>query len=130
MLKSKSMLQFLEPKPGEPICSGPELTLAQGQRIDLAHFHTVVTVILSRPRALIFTESTDTSLACAVTINGREYDRQQFVITRDDIGKTLFCAGFPCVTVTGMDEQANTVMLTQSEIVELCEPGTCPWGED
>jgi hypothetical protein len=130
MLKLKSMLQFLEPKPGEPLCSGPELTLTQGQRIDMAHFHTVVTVVLSRPRAMIFTESTETALACTVTINGREYDKQQFVITRDDIGKTLFCAGFPCVTVTGMDEQAATVMLTHSEIVDLCQPGTCPWGED
>jgi hypothetical protein len=130
MLSSKRMLQFQEPKPGEPLCSGPELTLAQGQRIDLAHFHTVVTVVLGHPRALLFGASPDVALACSVTINGREYDRQQFVINRDHLGKTLFCAGFPCVTVTGMDEQTGTVMLTHSEIVELCQPGTCPWGED
>ncbi len=131
MLKSKSMLQFLEPKPGEPICSGPELTLAQGQRIDLAHFHTVVTVTLSRPRAMIFTESTDTSLACAVTINGREYDRQQFVITRDDIGQNSVLCRLPCVTVTGMDEasQYGRCSLNQRSW-NSARPGTCPWGED
>ena len=130
MLSNKRMLQFQEPKIGEPLCSGQEFSLAQGQRMDLAHFHTVVTVILSHPRALIFGQSADTALACTVTINGREYDRQQFVITRDDIGKTLFCAGFPCVTVTGMDEENGRVMLTHSEIVVPCEPGTCPWGDE
>jgi len=130
MLSSKRMLQFQPPKPGEPLCSGPELMLGQSQRIDLAHFHTVVTVTLSHPRALLFGESKDMALACVATINGREYDRQQFVITRDDLGNTLFCAGFPCVTITGLDEESGTVMLTHSEIVELCEPGTCPWGDN
>jgi hypothetical protein len=130
MLKHKSILQFQEPKHGEPLCSGPELTLNLGQRIDLAHFHTVVTVTFGQPRGLLSLGSTGVQLACIATINGREYDRQNFAVSRDEIGKTLFCAGFPCVTVTGMDEENGTVMLTQSEIVELCEPGTCPWGED
>jgi len=122
------MLQFHAPEPAEPICSGPELTLAHGQRIDLAHFHTVVTVTVNRPRPAIFGESADMALACSVAIYGREYDRQQFAITRDDIGSTLFCAGFPCVTVTGMDD--GTVMLTHSEIVDLCEAGGCPCSDD
>jgi hypothetical protein len=63
-----------------------------------------------------------------VTIYGREYDREQFAITRDDIGNTLFCAGFPCLTVTGMDD--GTVLVTHSEIVELCEPGSCAWSQE
>jgi len=128
MLSSKRMLQFQEPKNGEPLCSGPECTLRQGQRTDMAHFHTVVTVVLSRPRSFL-SETQEIALGCTATINGKEYDRQQFVVTRDDIGKTLFCAGFPCVTVTGMDEAEGSVMLTYSEIVEPCEPGTCPWGD-
>jgi hypothetical protein len=127
---NKHMLQFDPPKTGEPLCSGRECTLVQDQRIDMAHFHTVVTVVLSHPRAILFGASSDVCLNCSVTINGKEYDRQQFVITRDDIGSTLFCAGFPCITVTGMDEENGTVMVTYSEIVEPCEPGTCPWGAD
>jgi hypothetical protein len=90
----------------------------------------VVTVTVGRPRALPFVESREISLGCAATINGKEYDRQQFVITKDDIGKTLFCAGFPCLTVTGLDQGNSSVMVAHSEIVELCEPGTCPWGND
>jgi hypothetical protein len=130
MLSNKRMLQFQAPKSGEPLCSGRECTLQQGERIDMAHFHTVVTVTLGHPRALIFGASGEIAIGCSVTINGKEYDRQQFVITRDDIGSTLFCAGFPCITVTGLDEENSTLMVTFSEIVEPCEPGTCPWGGD
>jgi hypothetical protein len=65
-----------------------------------------------------------------VTINGKEYERQQFVIVRNDIGKTLFCAGFPCLTVTDLDEENGTAMVAFSEIVVPCESGTCPWGDD
>ena len=130
MLSNKRLLQFKEPKQGEPLCSGPELTIAQGGRIDLAHFHAIVTIVLSHPRGLFMGESKDLALACTATINGKEYDRQQFVIKRDDIGKTLFCAGFPCATVTGIDEDNGSVMLTYSEIVEPCQPGTCPWGDE
>jgi len=96
----------------------------------MAHFHTVVTAVLGRARGTFFGESKEMALACAATINGKEYDRQQFVITQDDIGKTLFCAGFPCLTVTGIDETNKSVIVTYSEIVELCEPGTCPWGDN
>jgi len=129
MISNKRILQFQAPKPGEPLCSGPELTMAVGQRLDLAHFHTIVTIMLGHPRGLIFGETRQISLACTVTINGREYDRQQFVISRDDIGKTLFCAGFPCITVTGVDQASGSIIATHSEIVVPCEPGTCPWGD-
>jgi hypothetical protein len=130
MISNKRILQFQAPKLGEPLCSGPELTMSLNQRLDLAHFHTVVTILYGRQRGKLFGESKDTSINCAVTINGKEYDRQQFVITRDDIGKTLFCAGFPCITVTGVDEENGSIIVTHSEIVVPCEPGTCPWGND
>jgi hypothetical protein len=127
---NKRLLQFRAPKASEPLCSGSELKLEQEQRIDLAHFHTVVTIIATHPRALLFGASADIALACTATINGREYEKQQLIVTRQDIGKTLFCAGFPCVTLISLDEKSGTVRMTLSEIVEPCEPGTCPWGDD
>ena len=92
--------------------------------------HTVVTLILTHPKVMFFGPSKDIALNVTATINGHEYDRQQFVFSREDIGKTLFCAGFPCVTLIGLDQTSGAVTMTLSEIVEPCEPGNCPWGND
>lgn len=126
----KKILQLQPPKPDEPICSGFELTMARNERLDLAHFHTVVTIKNVRPRGgwlAAIAPSEGTSLDCTVTINGRQYENQQFDVKRDDIGKTLFCAGFPCITITGVDETTGQVTVTMSEIVVQCDPDNCPW---
>lgn len=126
----KKILQLQPPKADEPMCSGFELTMARNERLDLAHFHTVVTIKNTRARQwLMPLASSDTlSLDCSVTINGRQYENQQFEVRRDDIGKTLFCAGFPCITITGVDSESGKVTVTMSEIVVQCAPDSCPWG--
>jgi len=126
----KHLLQFHAPKAGEPLCSGPEVTLTLGQRIDLAHFHTIVTVQLERPRVWMFAASLRPALNCTVTISGKVYESRTFPIVADDLGKTLFCAGFPCLSLTGLEASDNAVMVVLSEIVDPCEPNTCPWGND
>ncbi|MBK8219601.1 MAG: hypothetical protein IPK73_01135 [Candidatus Obscuribacter sp.] len=125
-MQFRKILQLQEPEPGEPLCSGIELTAFLGQRLDMAHYHTVVTVRNNRARAWFSTSNQDNTLDCAVTINGREYETQQFNIKTEDIGKTLFCAGFPCLTITGLDTETGAVTVTLSEIVEPCGPESCP----
>ncbi|MBX9573313.1 MAG: hypothetical protein K2X77_30720 [Candidatus Obscuribacterales bacterium] len=125
---SKKILQFAEPKRGEPICSGMELSTSQGQQLNLAHFHTVVSVKTSKPRNWFGGNCKGVALDCKVMINGRQYENQTFEVHGSDIGKTLFCAGFPCLTVTGFDEENEGVIITLSEIVDQCDPNCPPWG--
>ncbi|MCA9800857.1 MAG: hypothetical protein KC777_02665 [Cyanobacteria bacterium HKST-UBA02] len=124
-MTARKILQLLVPEPGEPLCSGQEFVACCGQHVYLSHYHTVVTVKNVKPRA--FFGGAPMALACSVAISGRTYESQQFDITHDDIGKTLFCAGFPCLTITGVDEEAGEVTFTISEIVEPCDPDSCPW---
>ncbi|MBX3151843.1 hypothetical protein KF728_16925 [Candidatus Obscuribacterales bacterium] len=121
----RKILQLQLPKPGEPLCSGMEFTTERGQHLYLSHYHTVVTVKNVRPRGWF--GSATLALDCTVTINGRQYETQQFDIGPDDLGKTLFCAGFPCLTITGLDPDRGEITITQSEIVESCDPDSCPW---
>lgn len=121
----RKILQLQLPKPGEPLCSGMEFTTARGQHLYLSHYHTVVTVKNVRPRSWF--ETKDLALDCTVTINGRQYESQQFSVGPDDLGKTLFCAGFPCLTITGMAPDLGDITVTLSEIVEACDPESCPW---
>ena len=134
---NKRLLQLKSPKASEPVCSGVQVRMSLDSRIDLAHFHTVVTIVSDRlkTKGFFFASSSssgleDVAITCSATINGREYDKQQFVVTREDIGKTLFCAGFPCVTIISYDKPEGVITMTLSEIVEPCEPGNCPWGDD
>jgi hypothetical protein len=134
---SKRLLQLKSPKASEPVCSGDQVRMSVDSRIDLAHFHTVVTIFSDRVKSKAFFFSSgsssgqeDVALTVSATINGREYDKQTFVISRDEIGKTLFCAGFPCVTIISYDKAEGVITMTLSEIVEPCEPGSCPWGDD
>lgn len=128
MSLSKKILQFEAPEGGEPICSGPELNLEKSGSIFLSHYRTVVSVANSTARSKNwFAARTEAvALDCSVMINGVPYENQRFEISADDIGKTLFCAGFPCITVTGLDEETGTATVTLSEIVELCDPESCP----
>lgn len=129
MSLSKKILQFEAPAGGEPICSGPEFNLEKNGSIFLSHFRTVVAVSNVRGKgknAWFGGRSDALSLDCSVTINGQRYESQRFELSTDDIGKTLFCAGFPCITVTGLDDESHTVTVTISEIVDLCDPDSCP----
>jgi len=123
----RKILQLQLPKPGEPLCSGPEFVTTRGHAMYLSHYHTVVTVKNVRPRSWF--GSACLALECSVTINGHNYETQQFTIGEDDLGKTLFCAGFPCLTVTGLAPDLGDITVTISEIVEMCDPEFCPWGE-
>ncbi len=122
----RKILQLLLPEPGEPFCSGQEFVATRGQHLYLSHFRTVVTVKNVKPRGL-FASPSSVALECTVTINGRDYESQQFCLCQDDIGKTLFCAGFPCLSITGLQEDIGEVTMTISEIVEPCDPDSCPW---
>lgn len=124
---SKKILQFQEPQRGEPICSGMELSTSIGQALDLAHFHTVVSVKTAKPKTWFGSNCKGVALDCTVNINGRQYEHQVFEVHGNDIGKTLFCAGFPCLTVTGFDEDNQGLIVTLSEIVQQCDPNTPPW---
>lgn len=126
MSLSKKILQFEAPEGGEPICSGPELNLEKSGSIFLSHFRTVVSVSNARSKAWFGSRPESVNLDCAVMINGVHYENQRFEVCADDIGKTLFCAGFPCITVTGLDAETGTATVTLSEIVELCDPDSCP----
>lgn len=123
----KKILQLCEPDPGEPLCSGAELTLAKGETLAMAHFHTVVRIKNSRARSWLQSLSTTSGLTldCSVSINGKQYEQQLFSVTPGKIGLTLFCAGFPCITITGVDEENEQITFTISEIVVICEPGKC-----
>ena len=127
MISNKKILQFQEPQRGEPICSGMEMSSGQGQKLDLAHFHTVVSVTTSKPKSWFGGRCKGVALDCKVSINGRQYENQTFEVHFHDIGKTLFCAGFPCLTVTGFDEENEAVIFTLSEIVDRCDPNCPPW---
>ena len=88
----------------------------------MAHFHTVVTIKNARPRNWLGSMShpgLNMALDCAVSINGKQYEQQQFTVSPDEIGKTLFCAGFPCITITGVDVDSGEITVTLSEIVDL-----------
>lgn len=122
----RKILQLHWPKPGEPLCSGAEFVTSRGEHLYLSHFHTVVTVKNVRPRSW-FGSNAALALECTVTINGHNYETQQFALTDDDLGKTLFCAGFPCLTITGLSPDRGEVTVTISEIVEPCDPESCPW---
>lgn len=120
----KKILQLQEPDSGEPICSGSELTIGKANSLAMAHFHTVVTIKNARPRnwlGALGPTAPALALDCAVAINGKQYEQQQFTVSPDEIGKTLFCAGFPCITITGVDVDSGEITVTLSEIVDLRE---------
>ncbi len=120
---SRKILQLQLPDAGEPLCSGTEFIMARGQNLYLSHFRTIVTVRNVRPR--LWFGNAALALECTVTINGTEYETQQFLLGHDELGKTLFCAGFPCLTITGLGEDLGDVTVTISEIVQPCDGDNC-----
>ncbi len=125
---SKKILQLQLPQLGEPLCSGFEMIMGREQHIYLSHFHTIVTVKNVRPRTWPFGAQTDRlAIECTVTINGSRYETQTFELDDEALGKTLFCAGFPCLTITGLGRDLGDVTVTLSEIVQPCDPESCPW---
>ncbi len=125
-MPSRKILQLRLPAQGEPLCSGREFITGRGQHLYLSHYHTVVTVKNVRPRSW-FGNGASLAIDCTVTINGQQYENQQIALTEEDLGKTLFCAGFPCLTITGLSPDIGDVTVTISEIVEPCDPESCPW---
>lgn len=124
---SKKILQLLPPGRGEPLCSGVEVTAQNGERLDLSHFRTVVTVKNGRAKGWFGAPSGGMALDCKVSIHGEEFETQQISIGPEDIGKTLFCAGTPILSITGLNPDDGEVVMTLSEVVEPCAPGTCRW---
>ncbi len=125
---AKKILQLQLPQPGEPLCSGMEIIMGREQHIYLSHFHTIVTVKNARPWTMPFASpGSRLAIECTVTINGSRYETQTFELAEESLGKTLFCAGFPCLTITGLSKDIGDVTVTISEIVQPCDPESCPW---
>ena len=121
----RKILQLQVPQPGAPLCSGMEFVLTRGQQLVLRHFHTLVTVKNVRASSW-FSDVNAKALDCSMTIDMNPFESQQFVLSQDDLGKTLFCAGFPCLTITGLSEDLDTVTVTISEIVQpWCNGAPC-----
>lgn len=114
----RHILQLKEPEESEPLCSGLELTIARREQIEIRHFHTQVLVRNLKPRQWAFAPTFRARLLCQVTIFGQVFSSDDFSLTSNDIGLTLFCAGFPCLSITGLDEVSGAVTVTCSEIVE------------
>lgn len=102
---------------GEPLCSGREKLLRPGEKIWITHFRTRLTVEnLGQIRA-----NGPFKIGCRLHILGKFTEWHQYLISDQDISsKTLYCAGFPCFSITGLD--TDGVFITFSEIVALEAP--------
>jgi hypothetical protein len=114
----RHILQLKEPEECEPLCSGLELTIARREQLELRHFHAQVVVRNRKPGQWLFAPTFRAALHCQVIIFGQVFSSDEFSLTGNDIGSTLFCAGFPCLSITGLDEVSGAVTVTCAEIVE------------
>lgn len=102
---------LLDDPRGEPLCSGSEVLLRTGDKVRLSHFRAeIILENLGLRRGVPMLE-------CILLIRKEFKERHQYLLTEKDISKrTLFCAGFPCFSVTGLDEDG--VFISFAEIVE------------
>jgi hypothetical protein len=109
-----NILELDNPRGEEPLCSGREMLLRQGEILGLKHFRAHLTVENLGP----IRANGPFKIACRFYIKGKFKEWQPYLISEQDIStKTLFCAGFPYFSITGLD--TDGVFITFSEIVEL-----------
>ena len=127
-MQNRKILQLRAPESGEPLCSGPEISVPLGQQIQIRYFHAVLSVKNGRANTWYsLMKDKARGLEVSVRTFGQNLESHQVAIDPSDIGKTLFCVGYPCLSITGLDTESGTVTVTLSEIVELCGEGEpCP----
>ncbi|MBX9939645.1 MAG: hypothetical protein K2Y32_10345 [Candidatus Obscuribacterales bacterium] len=123
-MQNRKILQLRSPESGEPLCSGVELSVALGQHVQIRYFHAVISIKNGRANSW-YSLMRDNSRALEVSVRtfGQNLESHQVAIDPSDIGKTLFCVGYPCLSITGLDTESGTLTVTLSEIVELCGDG-------
>lgn len=106
-----------EPFKCEPICSGIELRLDIDQTLVLRHYHASIIISFGLSKPCRYFRTRELTLACELKVDGKSLVKDKFWTGKDTIGMTLFCAGFPCLTVTGHED--DSVIVTLSEIVRM-----------
>ena len=111
------MFILQEPSDCEPICSGVEIRLDTCQTIVLRHYHASVIISFGLSKPCRYFRTSELTVACELKVDGKSLAKDKFWTGKAAIGKTLFCAGFPCLTVTGHEN--DSVIVTLSEIVRV-----------
>ena len=112
-----SMFSFKLPAGNEPVCSGVELWTEPGETLVLTHFHASITICFKESQPCPFFRAGEFYFACEIKVDGTSLGKDRIWLGKEPIGKTLFCSGFPCLTVTGLED--GRVIVTLAEIVTV-----------